>query len=145
MQRISSILIVTMLASCAISGREMQAECETKFRGFPEIFQCTYDNVASRNPSILQDARAKLYLLRGEQLAVEVLEKKTSNISAKVAWQQLYVELKAAKDREMAAAFDSISRSLEAARLQNIQQTQVNRTVNCTSNRIGSSTYTTCQ
>ncbi len=123
----------------------MQAECEAKFREFPEIFQCTYDNVASRNPRILQDARAKLYLLRGEQLAVEVLEKKTGNINAKVAWQRLYVELKAAKDQEMAAAFDSISRSLEATRLQTLQQKQLNRTVNCTSNRIGSSTYTTCQ
>ena len=145
MQKLCTVLLAGFLASCATSGTEMQAECESKFREFPEIFQCTYDNVASRNPRILQDARAKLYLLRGEQLAVEVLEKRTSNINAKVAWQMLYVELKAAKDQELAAAFDSISRSLEATRLQNIQQSQFNRTVNCVSNRIGSSTYTTCQ
>ena len=123
----------------------MQAECEVKFKEFPDIFQCTYDNVVARNPRILEDARAKLYLLRGEQLAVEVLEKTRSSLSAKVAWQSLYVELKGAKDREMATAFESISRNLEATRLQNIQRSQANRTVNCTSNRLGSSVYTTCQ
>ena len=123
----------------------MQAECEVKFKEFPDIFQCTYDNVAARNPQILQDARAKLYLLRGEQLAVEVLEKTRSSLSAKVEWQNLYVELKGAKDREMAAAFQSISRSLETGRQQSIQQSQANRTINCASNRVGSSVYTTCQ
>ena len=123
----------------------MQAECEVKFKEFPDIFQCTYESVVARNPRILLDARAKLYLLRGEQLAVEVLEKKTSSLSAKVSWQRLYLELKAAKDQEMAAAFESVSRSLEGARLQNIQQSQANRTINCTSNKLGSSVYTTCQ
>lgn len=123
----------------------MQAECEVKATEFPDIFQCTYENVVARNPQILQDARAKLYLLRGEQLAVEVLEKKRSSLSAKVAWQSLFVELKAAKDQEMAAAFESISRSLETTRLRNIQQSQTNRTINCTSNNLGSSVYTTCQ
>jgi hypothetical protein len=123
----------------------MQAECEAKFKEFPDMFQCTYENVVARNPRILQDARAKLYLLRGEQLAVEVLEKRISSLGAKVEWQRLYVQLKAARDQEMAAALDSISRSLESARLQVPQQTQVNRTVNCTSTKLGASVYTTCQ
>ena len=145
MRALYILICCVALASCATSGTEMQAECEAKFGEFPEIFQCTYENVVARNPRILQDARAKLYLLRGEQLAVEVLEKKISSLSAKVAWQSLYVELKGAKDREMAAAFESVSRSLEATRLQNIQRSQANRTINCTSNRLGSSVYTTCQ
>jgi hypothetical protein len=123
----------------------MQAECEAKFKEFPDMFQCTYENVVARNPRILQDARAKLYLLRGEQLAVEVLEKRISSLGAKVEWQKLYVQLKAARDQEMAAALDSISRSLESARLQMPQQAQVNRTVNCTSTKLGASVYTTCQ
>ena len=139
------LILCTALASCATSGTEMQAECEAKFSEFPDIFQCTYENVVSRNPRILQDARAKLYLLRGEQLAVEVLEKRTSSLSAKVSWQRLYVELKAAKDQEMAASFEAVSRSLETTRLQSTQRSQANRAINCTSNKFGTSVYTTCQ
>ncbi len=139
------LIICTVLASCATSGTEMQAECEAKFQEFPEIFQCTYENVVGRNPRILQDARAKLYLLRGEQLAVEVLEKSTSTLSAKVSWQRLFVELKTAKDQEMAGAFEAVSRGLEATRLQNIQRSQGNQTINCASNKLGISVYTTCR
>ena len=122
----------------------MQAECESKFREFPEIFQCTYENVASRNPRILQDARAKLYLLRGEQLAIEVLEKKITNLQAKILWQKLYVQIKTSKDMETALAIQSISKNLDVQRLNIPYHVPVNKSVNCMSNTIGSSVYTTC-
>lgn len=147
------ILLITLplilLASCAASGTQMQAECEARLQKFPEIFQCTYEAVASRNPSILQDARAKLYLLRGEQLALQVLGGKISNLDAKVAWQQLYVELKSARDQEVLATMNATSRSLEAARVPPAPSAQTlvvnpRTTINCTSTRLGANVYTTC-
>ena len=130
----------------------MQRECESTFREFPEIFQCTYENVSKRSPEILKDARAKLYLLRGEQLAMEVIQQKITSLDAKVSWQKLYVELQTAKDQEMAAAISSISRSIEAnqiqqslSRIERTRSTVVTPIVNCTSNKLGSSVYTTCQ
>ena len=144
MKIIFLMFLSVVISSCAVSGTEMQAECESKFREFPEIFQCTYENVASRNPRILQDARAKLYLLRGEQLAIEVLEKKITNLQAKILWQKLYVQIKTAKDFETALAIQSISKNLDAQRLNIPYQVPVNKSVNCVSNTIGSSVYTTC-
>ena len=129
----------------------MQAECEATHRDFPDIFQCTYENVVARNPGILQDARAKLYLLRGEQLALEVVEKRTTSLDAKVAWQRLYVELKGAKEQELIASINAVSRNLETIRAANPPpapvQTQAivpSSTINCTSTRLGSTVYTSC-
>jgi hypothetical protein len=127
----------------------MQAECEARYKEFPDIFQCTYDAVTSRNPAIMQDARAKLYLLRGEQLALEVVEHRKSSLDAKVAWQQLYVELKSARDQELIASINATSRSLEASRSAMaptpLPQTQVqSRGVNCTSTKLGATVYTSC-
>jgi hypothetical protein len=145
MKIIFLMFLCVVISSCAVSGTEMQAECESQFREFPEIFQCTYENVASRNPRILQDARAKLYLLRGEQLAIEVLEKKITNLEAKILWQKLYVQIKTAKDFETALAIQSISKKLDAQRLNIPYQVPLNKSVNCVSNTIGSSLYTTCK
>jgi hypothetical protein len=61
--------LLALLAGCAASGTEMQAECEARYAKFPDIFNCTHDAVMARNPAIMRDARVKLYLLRGEQLA----------------------------------------------------------------------------
>ena len=139
------------LAGCATSGTAMQAECEAKHRGFAELFQCTYEAVALRNPSILQDARAKLYLLRGEQLSLQVLERKISSLDAKVAWQQLFVELKGARDQEIVAIMNATARSLEASRAAAVQAQPIPQligpkpTINCTSTKLGSNVYTTCQ
>ena len=133
------------LTACATSGTQMQAECESRHNLFSEIFQCTYEAVASRNPSILQDARAKLYLLRGEQLAIQTLEGKVSSLDAKVSWQQLYVQLKSARDQEIMAIMNATSRSLEASRATAPQITNPARSVNCTSTKLGSTAYTTCQ
>jgi len=145
------VLTAIALTACAGAGTVIQAECESKFREFPEIFQCTYEGVASRNPEILQDGRAKLYLLRGEQLAVEVLERKISSLDAKVAWQRLYVELKAAKEQETIAAIGAVSKSLDAARAATPPSPQTtpvvvvpNLSISCRSTKLGTTIYTTC-
>lgn len=137
------------LLGCA-SGTRMQAECESKFREFPDIFQCTYDAIAANNPSILQDPRAKLYMLRGEQLAVAVSRHQMSSLDAKVEWQKEFLNMKAGKDQEDLAAVMAISAGMQAgqaaapAALAPAAPRLGNAPVNCTSSRIGSNVYTNC-
>lgn len=144
------VLTAIALTACAGAGTVIQTECESTFREFPEIFQCTYEGVASRNPEILQDDRAKLYLLRGEQLAAEVLEKKISSLDAKIAWQRLYVELKEKKEQETVAALGAISKSLEAARSAGPPPRTTTAiimphpAISCRSTKLGTTIYTTC-
>lgn len=135
------LLLCTLLAGCA-TGTMMQAECESKHSQFPDIYRCTYDSIAQRSPHILQDGRAKLYLLRGEQLAQEVTEGRMSSLDAKVLWQQLFVQMKSAKDAESLAATDAVSRYLMATRAARPAPSQ---TVNCSSTKIGNTVDTTCR
>lgn len=125
-----------VIAGCA-TGTAMQAECESQYTKFPDIYQCTRESVATRSPYILEDGRAKLYLLRGEQLAQEVIDGRMSSLDAKVLWQKLWVELKGAKDRESLERMDSVSRYLAASRKAN--------PVNCTSRQSGNTVDTTCR
>jgi hypothetical protein len=122
----------------------MQAECEAKYHEFPDAFQCTYDAVTSRNPRILQDSRAKLYLLRGEQLALVVVNQQLTSLDAKVEWQKLYVDLKAAKEQEIATTMMAVSQGLIASRLAQ-SQVGTNPSINCTSTKLGTSVYTNCR
>ena len=131
----------SVIIGCA-TGTAMQAECESQHTKFPDIYQCTRDSIATKSPNILQDGRAKLYLLRGEQLAQEVNEGRMSSLDAKVLWQQLYVELKSAKDNDSLAAMDSVSRYLAASRTARPLQTP---NVNCTSTQYGNTAYTNCR
>lgn len=131
----------SVIIGCA-TGTAMQAECESQHTKFPAIYQCTRDSIATKSPNILQDGRAKLYLLRGEQLAQEVNEGRMSSLDAKVLWQQLYVELKSAKDNDSLAAMDSVSRYLAASRTARPLQTP---NVNCTSTQYGNTAYTNCR
>ena len=144
MKTFASIATLSMLSACATNGADMQYECEAKHSYFPEIYQCTYHAVATRNPAILKDPRAKLYLLRGEQLAEEVTSKKISNVDAKVFWQRLFVEIKASRDKDTATAIESITRSIEASRAAN-NALIGNSQVNCTSQRFGDITQTNCR
>ena len=80
------------------------------------MYWCIRNAVATRNPEIMANARAKLYLLRGEQLAREVDARRIASLDAKVLWQELFVTLKAANDQEMNAAAESMSRRLDAIR-----------------------------
>lgn len=125
-------LAALVLAGCAGPGTQIQAECEALHKAFVPMFQCTYDGIVARAPRVLQDDRAKLYLLKGEQLAAAVYQGRISDLDARVEWQRLFVDLKAAKVQEELAVLNAV----QAARP---------TTVNCTSTRIGANTYTTCQ
>lgn len=122
----------------------MQSECEAQHTSFPEIYRCTYESIAKRSPNILQDSRAKLYLLRGEQLAQEVTDGRMNSLDAKVLWQQLYVDLKSAKDTESLAAMDSVSRYLAASRVARPAPAPAT-SVNCTSTKFGNTVDTNCR
>ena len=134
-------LVATLLSACAITGTQMQAECESKHQNFSEMYWCTKEAVSTRNPTILTDARAKLYLLRGEQLAQEVDDRKISSLDAKVIWQNLFIELRSGKMQEISASLDSLSKSLEAARASKQRSDQIH----CTSNQYGSFVSTNCR
>ena len=136
------------LAACATSGTAMQAECETRFDAFPDIYRCTKGAVVARNPGILQDARGKLYLLRGEQLARDVEEGRIASLDAKVSWQQLFVELKSANDKEILAAIAAMPRPVVAAPAalpSSPSPLTTSSQINCTSNKAGSTLYTHCE
>lgn len=134
------LMACVLIAGCA-TGTAMQGECEAQHTNFPDIYRCTYDSISKRSPNILQDGRAKLYLLRGEQLAQEVTDGRMNSLNAKVLWQQLYVELKSAKDTESLAAMDSVSRHLAASRTAQPPQAT---SVNCTSTKYGNTVDTNC-
>ncbi|OYV02166.1 MAG: hypothetical protein CFE45_01565 [Burkholderiales bacterium PBB5] len=88
----------------------MQAECEAKTTTFPALFWCTRGAIAERNPGIFENDRAKLYLLRGQQLAEQVTAGKLSDLDARVEWQRLYVELREARDAEVTRSLAAMPR-----------------------------------
>ncbi len=133
MKFIVLIFCSLILFGCAISGTQMQAECELKFTDFIGIYDCTRENIVARNPSILQDDRAKLYMLRGEELVSYVKNGTMTDIQAKVLWQKLYVELRADKLGEVREQLDSIAKSLPKP-----------NTTHCTSYMIGGIVTTNC-
>ena len=152
MRTISTAIAVSLsltLLGCA-TGTRMQAECETKFHEFPEMFQCTYDAIVANSPGILQDARAKLYMLRGEQLAVAVVRHQMSSLDAKVEWQKEYLNMKAGKEQEEMAAVMAISAGMQAGQAAQPATAPLgvprtaNTMINCTSSKIGSNVYTNC-
>lgn len=94
-------LSVLALAGCVVSGSQLQSECEALHPAFPDAFECTKAAVYARRPDVLSDPRVKLYLLRGEQLAGRVRDAQIKDIDARVEWQRLFVELKAANDADV--------------------------------------------
>jgi hypothetical protein len=115
------------MSACATTGSEMKAECEAKFTKFPEIYRCTFDAVAKRNPDIMNNPRGKLYLLKGEQLAQEVESGKLSDIDAKVIWQEQLVKLRSENDK---AILESLPKRAPS--------------INCTTYKFGNSVNTNC-
>jgi hypothetical protein len=87
------IVASTLLAGCAITGTQAQADCEKSYSAIGDIVSCTKSTLAQKNPAKLEDPQAKLYLLRGEQLSADVAAGRMSNVDARVAWQKLYIEL----------------------------------------------------
>lgn len=112
--RIILTLFTTMaLAGCAATGTQIQADCERSFSAIGDIVQCTRSTLVEKNPAKLQDAKAKLYLLRGEQLAADVAADRMNNLDARVAWQKLYVELWTPSPEENAAHMRLLGQMLQ--------------------------------
>lgn len=133
-----ALLLTSCLASCVTlpSGTQIQSECETVNRNFPDIYNCTFNEITKRNPGILSDPRAKLYLLRGEQLAVEVSSGRISTVDAKVEWQRLYVGLRSAKLQEIMLQTEAIERKAASERQNEIS---------CDTTKYGNAVHTTCR
>ena len=142
------VIAAIFLIGCATSGTQMQADCEDKYKDFTEIYQCTYDSIVAKNPKILKDPMAKLYMLRGEQLALAVTRQQMSSLDAKVEWQKQFLEMKRIKEQEVGLALQAISAmpqpQPQTAQPQ-INMPRVGPSAICTSNKIGASVYTTCQ
>lgn len=137
-----AVFAVLVLGGCA-SGTAMKAECEARHSGFPEIVQCTKALIAERNPGLMTDERAKLYVWRGEQLSQAVVDGRISNIDAKVAWQQMLVDMRAQNDAQILQLLATMPKpqpATPAARLPSATST------NCTSTTttFGGITRTDC-
>ena len=111
--RLLTIAIAASVTGCATSGTQIQADCETISSDLVAIVRCTKDTLAKKNPAKLQDAKAKLYLLRGEQLAADVAAGRMSNIDARVAWQKIYVDLWDATPQESAERMKLLAQMLQ--------------------------------
>jgi hypothetical protein len=93
------ILVAALfMAGCANIGTK-QAACEQQYEKFSEIVSCTKVAVAE-NRKWKNDASAKYYVLRGEQLVEDMNSGKITELSARTEWQKLFVELK--QNEEMA-------------------------------------------
>lgn len=113
MRKFASIAALA-LAGCATSGAQLQSECEARHPAFPEAFECTKAAVYARRADALSDPRVKLYLLKGEQLAGQVRDAQIKDIDARVEWQRLFVELKAANDAEVSRILATIPKPVPA-------------------------------
>lgn len=81
-----------LFAGCATVG-SYQAQCEKQHAAFPDVVTCLKTAVASDpNPRFMSEER-KLYLLKAEQLSLQVQKGQISDLDARVALQQLYVDL----------------------------------------------------
>jgi hypothetical protein len=127
------LLALLALAGCASTGTQLQAACEAQHAQFKAVVQCTQSSIASQNPRILQDPRAKLYLLRGQELAADVEAGRISDVGARVAWQRMYLDFDTAARKDMAESIEQMTR--KPARPAQ---------VNCTSTKIFDTVRTTC-
>ena len=101
--RVVWILVALLLAGCAtLSVGSAQEQCEKRHAAFPDVVTCLKDAVASGsaswggayiNLSSKPTPELKLYLLKAEQLSQQVQKGEISDLDARVALQQLYVDL----------------------------------------------------
>jgi uncharacterized lipoprotein YajG len=87
-----------MMTGCANIGTK-QSACEQQYEKFAEIVSCTKGAI-DENRKWKNDAQAKYYVLRGEQLVEEIRGGKITELDARTEWQKLFVELK--QNEEMA-------------------------------------------
>jgi len=91
--RVPAVLLsAAMLTGCA-SIANYQAECERSNPTFAATVTCLEQKYAE-SPRWQNDARGKLYLLRAQQLSKQVNAGQMTDLDARVALQQLYVELR---------------------------------------------------
>lgn len=132
MMKLLIVAAAAALVGCAGPGTQTQAECERAHPdSFVAMYQCTADTIRVRRPDVERDARAKLYLLKGQQLARQVTDGKISDLDARVEWQQVLVQLRDQQDAEAARALAVMPRPAAP--------------VNCTSMVVGGVTRTSCQ
>jgi hypothetical protein len=91
MRRILLLIFAASLAGCA-AGKSYQRECEEQTTTFPAMVQCLKTALdADRRP---YSEETKLYLMKAEQLSQKVQRQEMSDADARVALQELRVQLK---------------------------------------------------
>lgn len=137
-----------LLASCAITGTQIQSECEAKYSGFVDAFNCTRDRIMAESPKRLDPPQAKLYMLQGEQLAARVKAGQMSDIDAKVEWAKAYMEMQRVYDadgQQRAAAVAAVVKAQNAANAQQTYQpVQPPKTTACTTTNVLGTLQTDC-
>lgn len=140
--KLELVAVSLALIGCA-TGTAMKAECESRHSNFPEIVQCTKALITERNPGLMNNERAKLYVWRGEQLAQGVTDGRISNIDAKVAWQQMLVDMRAQNDAQIMQLLATMPKPQPAAPA---ARQPSSTSTNCTSatTNVGGITRTDC-
>jgi len=95
-------LMSILLTSCATTGTQIQSECESRYSGFVEIFNCTRSRILAESPGRLNTPQARLYMLQGEQLAAAVEAGSLTSLDAKVEWAKARMEMQRAYDEQNA-------------------------------------------
>lgn len=119
-----------LLTGCANVGT-MQADCESRYDKFVEIFTCTKSTVAA-DRRLKNHPKSKLYFLRGEQLVEKVKAGQMTELDARAEWQQLFVELKHNEDMENSAKSAAAAATRNATKVKQTNCVPVGNSVQCT-------------
>ncbi len=99
-KKIAVTFVAILVSGCATVG-SYQTECEQKNAAFADVVQCLKTSIASDSRTgMAKDARVRLYLLKADQLSQKVQNREIAEIDARVALQELYVQLKRDSDAE---------------------------------------------
>lgn len=120
------IVAILLMTGCANIGTK-QATCEQQYEKFSQIVSCTKVAI-DENKQWKNDAEAKYYVLRGEQLIEDINSGKITELGARAEWQKLYVELK--QNEEMAGG--ARAAAYNATRIKQTHCVPVGNTVQCT-------------
>jgi hypothetical protein len=92
MRGILLVIFAASLTGCA-AGKSYQRECEEQTATFPAMVRCLKTALdADRRP---YSEETKLYVMKAEQLSQKVQRQEMSDADARVALQELRVQLKA--------------------------------------------------
>lgn len=101
MRHIATIAAALALTGCASVG-SLQADCERTNQTFPAAMSCLESKIA-QDGRLSGNTDVKLYTLRARQLSQQVQAGEISDLDARVALQQLFVQLDAKSNSEAAA------------------------------------------